>query len=389
MEPFVLPIETLRRRRGIKWRRYADDVLPAWVAEMDFGVPDPVQRAIVELVEQQDYGYAGREGAECVEAAFAGRMRERFGWEPDPSRIQPVADLVQAILATILAFSQPGDDVVVQTPVYPPFLGSIDEAGRRRAVNPLLDDGARLVLDVDGLRSAAGDRARLLLLCNPHNPSGRALEREELLAIGRVAVERDLVIVSDEIHCDLVYPGHRHLPMGTMGEEIASRTVTINSATKGFNIPGLRCGVMHFGSDELLDRFRQAVPDRLLGGPGVVGIDATVAAWRWGQPWLDDVMVRLLANRDRVAAWVAEQAPAIRHHAPEATYLAWLDCGALRLPGASPQEFFLEEARVALGAGGDFGPGGEACVRLNFGTSARILEEILERMDGALRRLSA
>jgi cystathionine beta-lyase len=191
------------------------------------------------------------------------------------------------------------------------------------------------------------------------------------------------VIVSDEIHCDLVYPGATHLPMAGLGPEVAARTVTLNSATKGFNIPGLRCGVMHFGSAELLERFRAGVSERLLGGYNVTGHDATVAAWRHGQPWLDEVMKLLLAHRDRVAGWVRECAPAVVHHPPEATYLAWLDCRALELQ-PSPQEYFLERARVGLNAGRDFGPEGEGCVRLNFATSPEILEEILGRLAASL-----
>jgi len=386
MEPFALPVETMRARRGIKWKRYGETVLPAFIADMDFAVAEPVQSAVRRIVDQQDYGYYHREDLDGLESAFAERMRVRFGWEPTPERTLPITDLLQGIAAALVAFSEPGDGVLVQTPIYPPFLSGIDGTGRRRVLNPMLDSGSRLVVDADGLLRVVDDRTRVVLLCNPHNPSGRAFEREELEAIGRVAVERDLVIVSDEIHCDLVYPGGRHIPTGSLGGEIAARTVTVNSATKGFNIAGLRCAVIHFGSDELHERFRRAIPERLLGGVNAIGIDATIAAWRQGQPWLDEVMGRLRANRDRVAAWVAELVPAIHSYPPEATYLAWLDCSRLALPAASPQEFFLQEAKVALGAGGDFGPGGEACVRLNFATSAPILDEVLERMAAAIRQ---
>jgi cystathionine beta-lyase len=383
---FELTAESLLRRRGAKWHRYDGDVLPAWIADMDFDVAEPVQRALRRLVDDRDYGYPLRAGGDRLEAAFADRMRARFGWEPDPSLVVPVADLVQAILAAIVALTEPGDGVVVQTPIYPPFLNAIASTGRRRVVDPLVDDGSRLAPDPDGLRRAADAGARLLLLCNPHNPSGRAFTRAELEEIGRTAVERDLVIVADEVHCDLVYPGARHVPVATLGDEVAARTVTLNSATKSFNIPGLRCAVMHLGSPDLLARFRRTIPDRLLGTVNVAGVDATVAAWRDGQPWLDAVMGLLAANRDGVAAWAAARAPGVRHHRPEATYLAWLDCSGLVPPGASAQRFFLEEARVALHDGADFGPGGEGCVRLNFATSPAILEELLDRMGSAIDR---
>jgi len=389
MEPFALPVETLRARRGIKWKRYGETVLPAFVADMDFAVAESVQSAVRRIVDQQDYGYYHREDQEGLESAFADRMRERFGWEPAPERTLPITDLLQGIAAAIVAFSEPGDGVVVQTPIYPPFLTGIDGTGRRRVLNPMVDSGSRLVVDPDGLRRVVDTRTRILLLCNPHNPSGRAFEPEELDAVGNVAIEHDLVIVSDEIHCDLVFPGGRHIPTGSLGGKIAARTVTVNSATKGFNIAGLRCAVIHFGSEELQERFRRAVPERLLGGVNAIGIDATIAAWRHGQPWLDGVMERLKANRDRVAAWVAEVMPAIHSYPPEATYLAWLDCRRLALPASSPQEFFLRQAQVALGVGADFGPGGETCVRLNFATSAPILDEVLERMATAISRAAA
>ena len=389
LEPFGLSVDAMRARRGVKWQRYDNRVLPAFVADMDFAVADPVQQAVRRLVDQQDYGYAHREGRDTVQAAFADRMLERFGWEPSIDRTVPIADLLQGVAAAIVAFSEPGDGVVVQTPIYPPFLVGIEGSGRRQVLNPLVDGGSRLVVDAAGLRSVVDEGTRILLLCNPHNPSGRVLDLEELEAVGRVAVERDLVVISDEIHSDLVYAGRRHIPTGSLGAEVAARTVTLNSATKGFNIAALRCGVMHFGSDELLARFRRAIPERLLGSVNAVGLDATVAAWRHGQPWLDQVMERLAANRARLARWVGETAPAIRFHPPEATYLAWLDCRDLGLPGASPHEFFLNEAQVALGVGGDFGPGGETCVRLNFATSAPILEEVLERMAAAIHRAAA
>jgi cystathionine beta-lyase len=375
----------MRRRRGVKWHRHGEDVLPAWIADMDFAVAEPVQRAIARLVEDGDYGYAAREGEDGLEAAFAHRMRTRFGWEVDPERVVPVADLVQAIVASVVAFTGPGDGVVVQTPIYPPFLAAIANTGRRRVVDPLVDDGRRLALDPRSLEAVVDAGTRLLLLCNPHNPSGRAFHRAELEAVARVAIERDLVIVSDEVHCDLGYPGSRHVVLATLGPEVAARTVTINSATKSFNIPGLRCGVMHFGSDELLARFHRAFPWRLLGTVGVAGVDATVAAWREGQPWLDAVMEVLRANRDRVAEWAAPLAPAIGHRPPEATFLAWLDCGGVAMGGARPQDLFLERARVGLHSGAEFGPGGETCVRLNFATSPAILEELLGRMAEAIR----
>jgi cysteine-S-conjugate beta-lyase len=385
MEELGLSEATMRVRRGLKWHRYPDDILPAWVADMDFDVAEPVQAAIQRVVEQRDYGYTWREGEASLEVAFAERMQARFSWTVDPARVQPVVDLNQAVTALILAFSEPGDGVVAQTPLYHPFLQTILGCGRRVIPNPLRDDGERLVLDVNGLERVARPPARILLICNPHNPSGRVLEREELQAIGRAAVANDLIVICDEIHADLVYEPHRHIPIATLSDEIAARTITITSATKSFNIPGLRCGVMHFGSPELQARFSRAIPSRLLGHPSGIGIDATIAAWRQGQPWLESVMRQLTINRDLVAAWAAS-IPSLRHHPPEATFLAWLDLSELELPGSSAHELFLQRARVALNAGQDFDVSGRhQCVRLNFATSSRILNQMLDRMTEALR----
>ena len=269
-------------------------------------------------------------------------------------------------------------------PIYPPFIMTIEQTGRRIIDNTLVDNGTRYVMDPEGLRRVVDDRTRLVFFCNPHNPTGRVFERAELEALAEVAIERDLIVVSDEIHADLLYDGRQHIPLATLGPEIAARTVTITSATKGFNIPGLRCALMHFGSPELKARYHQRIPDRLLGQVNPIGIDATVAAWREGQPWLDAVMATLASNRDRVTRVVAEELPAIHYYPPEGTYLAWFDCSALKLPEA-PFEFFLDQARVGLNNGVEFGPAYAQFVRLNFATSATILEQVLDRMTTAVR----
>ena len=379
---FLLTIDQLRARGGAKWSFFPPEVLPAWVADMDFAVPEPVQAALQALVDRQDYGYGQMSSFEELARAFAGRMRDRYGWDAAAEVVEPLTDVVQGIVAALNAFSKAGDGVIVQTPVYPPFLMALEWTGRRRIENPLFVDGSGFRVDLEGLRAVAGDAA-VLLLCNPHNPTGRVFTRAELEGIAAVAAEHDLVVVADEIHADLVYPGAVHVPFASLSEDAASRTVTMTSATKSFNIAGTRCAVAHFGG-ELRERFRRATPDHLLGRPGRFGVDATIAAWREGQPWLDEVLAYLDQNRLRVADWVAREAPEFGHHPPEGTYLAWLDCSRLGLDGTPPHEFFLYEARVALGNGVDFGPPGAACVRLNFATSAEILEQILDRMSEAI-----
>lgn len=384
MEQIELAVPALRQRPGTKWHRYPDDVLPAWVAEMDFAVAEPVQAAINQVVQLGGYGYEDPATYEALANAFAEHMARRFGWSANPEWVVPVGDLLQALYGAVLAYSAPGEGVVLQTPIYPPFLAAVTETSRRVVESPLIEAGGRLAVDGAGLRRAAEAGARVLLFCNPHNPTGRVFERDELLAVSQAAVEYDLVVVSDEIHADLVYPGRHHIPLATLGPDIAARTVTITSATKGFNIPGLRCGVMHFGSAELLGRLQAHFPQRLLGKANVLGVAATVAAWREGEQWLGAVMRRLLDNRAYVGGFLGDRLPEIGYHPPEGTYFAWLDCRPLALLDA-PDQFFLDRARVALSDGRAFGPPGDGHVRLNFATSPAILEEILERMARAIR----
>jgi cystathionine beta-lyase len=377
MEDFLLTAEELRARSGLKWRKYPPEVLPAFVADMDFKVAPAVQSALARLVDHQDYVYGMPNDLEALYATFAMWMERRHGWRPDPALTLATADVVQGVVATLVAYSAPGDGVVVQTPAYPPFLRVVEGTARRLVENPLVPSD-RFTLDLDGLREAAA-RARVILFCSPHNPTGRVFEDNELRQVASIAEEHDLTIVSDEIHADITYDGARHIPMETIAPE---RTVTLTSATKSFNIPGARAALVHFGSAALKERFDRVFPEHLLGRPSRFGVDATIAAWSDSETWFDQVMRYLAGNRSLVAQWAASR-KGIGHVPPEATFLAWLDCRELGLPG-SAYDFFLESAKVALGDGRDFGGPGVGHMRLNFGTSREILSEILARMSHAL-----
>ena len=394
MSTLELTVEQLRARRGVKWRRFGPDVLPSWVADMDFLVPDEVQAAIEAVVEKRDYGYGSghgvREGEEGLASAFAYYASTSFDWgshQIDTAGVLPVGDLIQGMYSSVYAFSEPGDGIVVQTPIYPPFLDTIATTGRRMVENRLVDDGTRMNVDVDGLRKVIDKQTRMLMVPNPHNPTGRAFTRAELEVLAEVAVEHDLIVVSDEIHADLVYSGHQHIPFASLGPDVAARTITLTSATKGFNIPGLRTALLYFGSLELKERFHRRMPGRLLGSPNIIGIDATVAAWRYGQPWLKEVMAILEKNRQTVTEFLAKEMPGVGYRVPEATYLAWLDCRPLKL-GTSPFEYFLDKAKVGLMDGANFGEAGVGHVRLNFGTSPAILDQILTRLAEQVREVA-
>jgi cystathionine beta-lyase len=334
-----------------------------------------------QFVDTQDYGYGQMIDPIALFEAFSSWTARRHNWRPEPALTRANSDVVQGLMATIVAFSEPGDGVIAQTPIYPPFLRLIAESGRRLVENPLVDDGTRFVVDLEGLERVASE-ASMILLCNPHNPTGRVLERAELEGIATIAAAHNLTIVADEIHFDLVFPGATHIPMATL-PAAADRTVTLTSATKGFNIAGLRTSVAHFGSPALRERFDRVLPERVLGVPGRLGLAATIVAWTEAEDWLSDVMSYLERNRTRVAEWALKAN--LGHHMPEATYLAWLDCRRVEVPeGLTLQQHFIQHAKVALSEGLDFGEPGRGHVRLNFATSAEILEEILARLRAAL-----
>ncbi len=378
-------VAELRQRRGAKWRKYGPDVLPAWVADMDFPPAPPVRAALDDLIVSGDLGYPWLD-PDPVAAAFADWSARRYGFALDPARIVSTTDVLQPLQAAIVAHSEPGDGVVIQTPIYPPFLKVLAMTGRELVDHPLgaAEDG--YPLDIEGLERVIDARTRILLLCNPHNPSGRVFSRSELEALAAAAEAHDLVVISDEIHADLTYGEARHIPFASLSPTVAARTITLTSATKSFNIAGLRLAVAVFGTPELQERY-SSIGRFLLGGANSAGVVATVAAWRHGEEWLDALVAYLDGNRALVNSFVAEHLPGVRAVAPEATYLAWLDARELVASGrtADPAAFFLEHARVGLNDGREFGRHGDGFVRLNFATSRSVLLEILERLATSLR----
>jgi cystathionine beta-lyase len=378
----ALDLERLRARTGEKWRVYPDDVLPLWVADMDFPVAEPIRRRLHRAVELSDLGYPMHPRPTGLPELFAERAARRLAWRVDPQRVELLTDVVQGMYVALEAWSERGQGAVVQTPIYPPFLGAVRNTGRRLVENRLALGPGGYEIDFDALRAALTPDTRLLLLCNPHNPTGRVFQRGELERLAELVLAHDLVVVADELHGELTYPGHGFVPFATLGPELEARTFTLSAASKAFNIAGMRCAVGVFGSEALRKRFLE-VPRHLRGGLGGLGIEATRAAWLHGDPWLEEVLAHLAANRERVARFVAERLPGVVHHTPRATYFAWLDCRALGLE-PSPFEFFLERAKVGLSDGRTFGAAGEGFVRLNFATSRPILDEALERMARAL-----
>ena len=375
--------EARKPSRGEKWTLYADDVLPLWVADMDFPIADPIRRMLRFAVERSDLGYPIHPAPTDIGEITAARMQQRFGWTLDPARVEVLCDVVQGLAVSLLQYAEAGEGAVVQTPIYPPFRTNVRHTGRRMVENPLARGADGFQMDFDQLRSVIDPATRLVLLCNPHNPTGRVFRRDELETLAELALRHDLVVVSDEIHADLVYPGARHIPFASLAPEVAERTVTLTGVSKAFNVAGLRCGIAIFGSEARHARFNE-LPRHVRGGISLLGFEAVRMAWLHAQPWLDQLLPYLQGNRDYLARTVAQEFPGVRFHAPEGTYLAWLDFGALGLE-PSPFQFFLDRAKVGLSHGPNFGAPGEGFVRLNFATSRAILCEALERMSKALR----
>lgn len=382
-----IDLDWLRAKRSSKWHRHAPR-LAAWVADMDMPPAPVVLDAIRAAAERADLGYPEWKGSGFGSPAvdvFVERARRRYGWEVPADEVRETCDVVQAVQLALHLGTRPGDGVVLHMPAYPPLWQSIDQMGRRLVDVPATvtrdGTGDGVEFDYDRLEARlAAEPAAALLLCHPHNPTGHRFDRPELERLATIAERFDLLVISDEIHADLTYAPARHLPIAALGGDVAGRTVTVHSASKAFNIAGLRHAVSHVGPVELR-RGMASLPNHLLGALNVIAADATVAAWTEGDAWLDAVLAHLDRNRHLLADLLSEHLPSVRYRVPDATYLAWLDCRAAGL-GGDPHAVFRARG-VELNPGTDFGPLGADHVRLNMATSADILRLIVETMARA------
>ena len=377
-----LDLDRLRRRRSEKWRRYPADVLPAFVAEMDYDLAEPVVAALRAAVDLDDCGYATPDGIGETFAAFAA---SRHGWTVDPGMVHLIPDVMAGVDALLALATEPGDGVVINTPVYPPFFQHIGFARRRVVEVPLLrPEGAdgRWELDFAGLEAAFAAGARGYLLCNPHNPTGRVFSAADLGRIAALADRYGVFVMADEIHASLTLPGATHTPFVSLGGAAAEHGVTLASASKAFNVAGLKGAVAVAGS-AAMERRLARLPESCQFGAGLFGVLASLAAWREGAGWLDALLGQLDHARGEFGRLLGERLPGVRYIPPEASYLAWVDCAGLGL-GPEPAEVFLERGRVALGRGLDFGAPGDGFVRVTIGTSSELLAAIADRMAAAI-----
>ena len=375
-----LDLDRLRRRRSQKWRAFPPDVLPAFIAEMDYDLAEPVKAALRSAVDLDDCGYASSSG---VGEAFAAFAAARHGWTVDPGLVHLVPDVMAGVDLILALATEPGDGIVINTPVYPPFFAHISGARRRVVEAPLARRDGRWDLDFDALEAAFAAGARGYLLCNPHNPSGRVFSAADLRRIAALADQYGVIVLADEIHAPLTLPGARHTPYVALGGAAAGHGVTLASASKAFNVAGLKAAVAVAGSPAMQSLLKR-LPEAGRYGAGLFGVLASLAAWDAGGEWLDALIAQLDHARAEFGALLAQRLPEAGYRPPEASYLAWVDVSRLDL-GAEPAKVFLERGRLALGDGLRFGAPGEGHVRVTIGTSSALLADIVDRMAAAVR----
>jgi len=362
-----------------------EDAIPMWVADMDFEAPPAVVEAIRRRAAHGIYGYPLVPPS--FYAAAIDWLKRRQGWEIQKAWMAKTPGIVPALNYCVRAFTKPGDGVIIQTPVYHPFYFAVENNGRRVVRNPLRVDGRRFTMDLEDLERKIDAPGRMLILCSPHNPVGRVWTLDELEALGRIAVARDLLIISDEIHADLIYRGHKHHVLAALSPHLANRTITCIAPSKTFNIPGLSTAAVVSSNPALLKKFEDEAERAGFELGQVFGIVGFEAAYTNGADWLDELLPYLEANVDFMERFLEERIPRIRLVRPEGTYLALLDCRGLGREPALLNDFFLKKARVYFSDGTTFGKELEGFVRINFGCPRALLNEALERIELAVKEL--
>ncbi len=376
------PLDVLRTRTSEKWTAFPDDVLPLFVAEMDYPLAPPITAALHAAVDRSDSGYVPVAG-NGVKEAFASFAADTWGWSPDPARMGLATDVSVVIVESLRRLVAPGEGVVITPPVYPPFFELVPEAGGRVVEVPLVDDGRTHRLDLDGIDAALAAGAKGVLLCHPHNPLGLVHPREDLVALSRVVARHGGFVVSDEIHAPLTYAAGSFTPYLTVSDEAREHGLAAESGSKAFNLAGLKCALLVAEGDRMTALIR-SLPDEVAARAGLLGVLATREGFTHGRGWLRDTVAAIERNADLLATLLAERLPAVTYRRPAASYLAWLDLSALGW-GDDPAERVLSDARVALVSGPAFGRQGAGFARLNLACSPEVLTEAVDRIARAVQ----
>jgi cystathionine beta-lyase len=372
---------------SIKWdyRREvfgSSDVLPLWVADMDFACPPGVVEAVIRRAQHPIYGYPGKP-KELYEAA-AGWILRRFGTVVSTSWMTTVPGIVTGLHMAVEAFAKPGDKVIVQSPVYHPFYHAVENRGCEVVENPLREHEGTYVMDLDDLRHKIDERTKLLILCSPHNPIGRVWTREELQELGEICVERGVIVVSDEIHADLVYEKGKHVPYYSLPAPLAQQSITFVSASKTFNLAGLFSSLAISENSKLLQTFTDTMRKLGVEYLNLFGVEAMTAAYREGEPWLDELLVYLRGNAQYIHRFLQERIPQIKMSIPEATYLGWMDFRGLGIAHDQLKSWLVRKARIGLNDGATFGVQGAGFQRINFACPRAMLVEAMQRLEQAV-----
>jgi cystathionine beta-lyase len=362
------------------------DVLPMWVADMDFKVPPAVAEAIQQRARHEIYGYSIR--PESFYEAAVGWMKRRHGWSIGRSWLTFTPGIVPGVNLAIMALTEPGDKIMIQPPVYFPFFHGIRKNNREIIENRLILKNGRYHIDFDDFEKQLKDGVRMFILSNPHNPGGSVWTHDELKQMGELCTRYGATIIADEIHSDIVFPGHHYVPMASISEEIAGQTITFIAPSKTFNIAGLATSVSIISNKSLREAFNEMLEKTHVANGNLFGTVALEAAYNQGDQWLDELLLYLVGNLELIEEYTRERLPGINLVRPEGTYLAWLDCRGLPVEANRLNRFMVDQAHVGMNDGASFGQNGAGFQRLNFGCPRQTLRTALTQMEQALKKLS-
>lgn len=370
-----------RQSESLKWKRYASHILPMWLADMDFESPRAIITAIKDRIEHGVFGYSTE--LDGLKEVIAERLNKKYGFNTSTASIVFFPSVVNNLGLVLRSILCPGDGVFVHTPAYPPFINEPPKAGLRLHDQEMIRRGdGSYEVDFDRFGNSIRKTDKLFILCNPHNPIGKVYTRNELCRIAEHCLKHKMIICSDDIHCETVYSESRYTPIASLDEEIAQNTITMLSPSKAFNLAALKLSMAIIPNKELREKII-ALRDQLHLGANLLGSIAALTAYRDCQPWLDELNRYLEGNRDAIHAYIAEEMPGVRMHKSESTFLAWLDCRQTGISG-NLQEFFINNADVAVNDGVSFGKGGDGFVRFNFGCPRQRVIKALSQMKAAI-----
>ena len=360
-----------------------NDVIPLWIADMDFKTAPCIVDAIKARANQGIFGYTWR--TPKYFEPIAAWQQKRNGWLPDTEHMAFAPGVVPGMRMMLTMFTQPADKILIQQPVYHPFADVVNNTGRQLVVSPLKrDEDGRYTMDLEDFAKKAADGVKYFILCNPHNPVGRVWTREELKAVGDICVKHGVRIISDEIHSDLMLDGHKHIPMASVSPEIAAITTTCIAPSKAFNLAGLQSSTIVYDTVEHKDAYVAELKRMDIARNNCFSLVATMAAYEQGEEWLDQLLVYLSGNMRFIREFCAEHLPELKPNAPEATYLCWIDARALGMDDAALKKFCVEKAGVAFGEGSEFGLGGSGFLRLNAACPRSVIQKALTQLEAAV-----